>query len=116
MSRLRTNSLAMIGAFLAQAVFVFLQMKILTHWMPRAEFGLFSAVLASGALLSGLAELGFPVVLVRYGSKFEAEGRPDAVLGLVGLALRRGRPAASLERVSQSALQKLRAQQSVAPR
>ncbi|WP_293844633.1 septal ring lytic transglycosylase RlpA family protein [Sphingopyxis sp.] len=30
--------------------------------------------------------------------------------------LRRGRPAASLERVSQSALQKLRAQQSVAPR
>lgn len=88
MSRLRTNSLAMIGAFLAQAVFVFLQMKILTHWMPRAEFGLFSAVLASGALLAGLAELGFPVVLVRYGSKFEAEGRPDAVLGLVGLALR----------------------------
>ena len=88
MSRLRTNTLAMIGSFLSQAIFVFLQMKILTHWMPREEFGLFSAVFAAGALLSGLAELGFPVVLVRYGAKFEAEGRPNAVLGLVTLALR----------------------------
>lgn len=88
MSRLRTNTLAMIGAFLSQALFVFLQMKILTHWMPRAEFGLFSAVFASGALLSGLAELGFPVVLVRYGAKFEAEGRPNAVQALLALALR----------------------------
>jgi O-antigen/teichoic acid export membrane protein len=77
----------MAGSFLTQAVFVFLQIKILTHWLDPAEYGLFSAVFAFGALLSSFAELGFSVVLTRYGAKFDAEGRPEDLAGLLKLAV-----------------------------
>lgn len=89
MTRLRTNALAMVGAFLSQAIFVFLQMKILTRWMPQTEFGLFSAVFAFGAILAAIVELGWPLVLIRFGAKFDAEGRPRALrrLLLIGIAL-----------------------------
>ena len=33
MTRIRSNTIAMGGTFVVQAVFVFLQIKILTHWM-----------------------------------------------------------------------------------
>lgn len=106
MTRVRANTLAMAGVFVTQATFVFLQIKLLTHWLDPDRFGLFSSVFAFGALLGSVSELGFSVVLVRYGAKFAAEGRPadlgrllraavglwlaaGAVLGLLLLALAR---------------------------
>lgn len=87
MTRIRTNALAMGGTFLVQALFVFLQVKLLTRYLPPAEFGLYSSVFALGALLAGFAELGFSVVLPRYGAKYEAERRPAAFPKLVGAAV-----------------------------
>lgn len=87
MTRVRSNALAMAGTFLVQAGFVFIQIKILTRLLTPAEFGLFSSVFALGALLGSLCELGFSVVLVRYGPKFEAEGRPEAVTRLLHTAV-----------------------------
>jgi O-antigen/teichoic acid export membrane protein len=87
MTRIRTNAIAMGGTFLVQAIFVFLQVKLLTRYLEPAEFGLYSTVFALGALLASFAELGFSVVLPRYGAKYEAEGRPSAFPRLVGAAI-----------------------------
>lgn len=87
MTRVRSNTLAMAGTFVVQAVFVLLQIKILTHWLTPGEFGLFASVFALGVLLGSLADLGFSVVLVRYGAKFDAEGRPTALADLLRLGL-----------------------------
>jgi O-antigen/teichoic acid export membrane protein len=87
MTRVRTNALAMGGTFLVQAGFVFLQVKLLTRYLEPAEFGLYSSIFALGALLAAFAELGFSVVLPRYGARFEAEGRPAAFPKLVGAAI-----------------------------
>ncbi len=87
MTRVRSNAFAMTGTFVIQAVFVFAQIKILTHWLDPTQFGLFSSVFAMGALLGGVAELGFSVVMVRYGAKFEAEERPGAIVDLLKTAL-----------------------------
>jgi len=86
-TRVRSNTFAMAGTFVIQAVFVFAQIKILTHWLDPTQFGLFSSIVALGALLGGVAELGFAVVIVRYGPKFEAEGRPGALTDLLKGAL-----------------------------
>jgi O-antigen/teichoic acid export membrane protein len=86
-TRVRSNTLAMAGTFLVQACFVFLQIKILTHWLTPGQFGLFASVYALGALLGSVAELGFSVVLVRYGAKFDAEGRLAALADLLKLAI-----------------------------
>jgi O-antigen/teichoic acid export membrane protein len=75
MTRVRSNALAMGGVYVTQAIFVLLQIKILTHWLAPGLFGLFSSISALGALLGSLAEAGFSVVLIRYGAKYEAEGR-----------------------------------------
>jgi O-antigen/teichoic acid export membrane protein len=87
MTRVRSNALAMVGTFLIQGGFVFLQVKLLTHWLTPAEFGLYSSIFALGALLGSLAELGFSVVLVRYGAKFDAENRLGALRRLLHVAI-----------------------------
>ncbi|HEX7877886.1 MAG TPA: lipopolysaccharide biosynthesis protein, partial [Candidatus Eisenbacteria bacterium] len=88
MTRIRANMLAMAGTFLVQAFFVIVHVKLLTRWLTPAEFGLYSSVFALGAVLGSLAELGFSVVLPRYGATFEATGRPAAYRRLVWTAVR----------------------------
>jgi len=87
-TRIRKNALAMGSTFIVQASFVVLHVKLLTHWLDPDEFGLYSSVFALGAVLSSMAELGFSVVLPRYGATFEAAGRPGAYRGIVWSAVR----------------------------
>jgi O-antigen/teichoic acid export membrane protein len=88
MTRIRANVLAMGGTFLVQAFFVVVHVKLLTRWLTATEFGLYSSIFALGAVLGSLAELGFSVVLPRYGATFEAAGRPAAFRRLVWTAVR----------------------------
>lgn len=87
MTRLRANAMAMGGTYVVQALFVVLHVKLLTRWLTPDQFGLYSSVFALGSVLSGLAELGFSVVLPRYGATMEAAGRPRAFRRLVWSAV-----------------------------
>jgi O-antigen/teichoic acid export membrane protein len=87
-TRVRSNFLAMGGTFLVQAFFVIVHVKLLTHWLTATEFGLYSSVFALGAVLASMAELGFGVVLPRYGATLEAAGRPRTYRRLVWTAVR----------------------------
>ncbi len=88
MSRIRTNTLSLGTSFFVTAIFAFLQVKILTNFLDQDAVGLWSAVLAVGALLGTLSELGLPQVLVRYGAKFDAEGRLARLSALFAFSLR----------------------------
>ena len=88
MSRIRTNTLALGTSFFVTAALAFLQVKILTNYLSQASVGVWSAVLASGALLATLSELGLPQVLVRYGAKYDAEGRLARLSRLLTFALK----------------------------
>jgi O-antigen/teichoic acid export membrane protein len=74
-SRIRANTLALATSFFATAFFAFVQIKILTVYLDQGSVGVWSALVAVGALLATLSELGLPYVLVRYGAKYDAEGR-----------------------------------------
>ncbi len=88
MSRIRTNTLALGSSFFVTAVLAFLQVKIITNFLGQEAVGVWSAVLAVGALLGTLSELGLPQVLVRYGAKYDAEGRLARLGKLLFFSLR----------------------------
>ncbi len=75
MSRIRANTLSLGISFFATAILAFVQVKLLTNYLDQTSVGVWSAVTAVGALLAALSELGLPQVLVRYGAKFDVEGR-----------------------------------------
>jgi O-antigen/teichoic acid export membrane protein len=75
MSRIRANTVALAISFFTTALFSFLQIKIITNALDQTSVGVWSAIVAVGALLASFSELGLPWVLVRYGAKFDAEHR-----------------------------------------
>ncbi len=87
-SRIRTNMLSLGASFFFTAALAFLQVKILTNFLDQDSVGVWSAVLAVGALLGTLSELGLPQVLVRYGAKFDAERRLSRLSDLFAFSLR----------------------------
>ena len=88
MSRIRTNTMALGMSFFVTAALAFLQVKIITNYLDKTSVGVWSAMLAVGALLATLSELGLPQVLVRYGAKFDAEGRMPRLSLLLTFALK----------------------------
>jgi len=87
-TRIRTNTLALGSSFFFTAFLAFLQVKILTNSLDQTSFGVWSAVVAVGALLASVSEMGLPWTLVRYGAKFGAEGRTARLASLYAFALR----------------------------
>lgn len=75
MSRIRTNTFALATSFFVTAFLAFLQVKIVTNYLDRDAVGVWSAVIAVGAVLTAFSQMGLPWVLVRYGAKYDAEGR-----------------------------------------
>ena len=75
MSRIRTNTFALGTSFFVTAFFSFLQVKIITNFLDQNSVGVWAAVIAVGAVLGSFSEVGLPWVLVRYGAKYDAEGR-----------------------------------------
>ena len=75
MSRIRTNTIALGTSFFATAFLAFIQVKIITNFLDQGSVGIWSAVIAIGALLTSVSEMGLPWVLVRYGAKYDAENR-----------------------------------------
>ena len=75
MSRIRANTLALTTSFFVTAFLAFIQVKIVTNYLDKDSVGVWSALIAVGAVLTAFSQLGLPFVLVRYGAKFDAEGR-----------------------------------------
>lgn len=88
MSRIRTNTAALTVSFFATAAFYFVQLKIITNFLSQTQVGAWTAVTATALLLIPFAELGMAQVLVRYGAKYEAEGRAGRLVGLFVLSLK----------------------------
>jgi len=88
LSRIRTNALALAGSFFSTAFLAFLQVKIITNYLDRTEVGIWSTVIAVGALCATLSENGLPMVLVRFGAKYDAEGRLPRLFKLWWFAVR----------------------------
>jgi O-antigen/teichoic acid export membrane protein len=74
-SRIRANTLALTTSFFVTAFLAFIQVKIVTNYLDKDAVGVWSALVAVGAVLTAFSQLGLPFVLVRYGAKFDAEGR-----------------------------------------
>ena len=81
--RLRTNTAALLASFVGTAVLVVLQFKIISLNMDQAAVGVWSMLFASGAMLGTLSELGLPVVLLRFGARFDAVGNPGRLKALL---------------------------------
>lgn len=88
MSRIRANALALSTSFFTTAFFSFVQVKIITNALDQGSVGMWSAVVAVGALLATFSELGLPWVMLRYGAKFDAEGRLPRLFLLWKFAIR----------------------------
>ncbi|NNF06496.1 MAG: lipopolysaccharide biosynthesis protein [Candidatus Eisenbacteria bacterium] len=88
MSRIRANTVALGLSFFVTAIMAFVQVKILTNFLPESKFGAWVTLVGVGALLGTLSELGLPQVLIRYGAKYDAENRLKRLQSLHAFALR----------------------------
>jgi len=53
LSRIRTNTLALAASFFITAFLAFLQVKIITNFLDQGSVGIWSAVIAVGAVIRG---------------------------------------------------------------
>gem|GEM_PF-625576 len=88
MSRIRANTIALGVSFVGTALLAFLQVKILTNHLAPDRFGAWVTMVGVGALLGTLTELGLPQVIIRYGAKYDAEGRLARLRKLRSFALK----------------------------
>lgn len=86
MSRLVRNTSAVAAAFVANTLLSFLQIKLLTGYFSQADLGEYSATVAIGAILSVLAQVGLPTVVLRFTAKYDALGQPARIGRLLLLA------------------------------
>ncbi|MGD8394497.1 MAG: lipopolysaccharide biosynthesis protein, partial [Candidatus Eiseniibacteriota bacterium] len=86
MSRIARNTTAVTAAFAANTTLSFLQVKLLTRWLPQAELGEYFATVALGALISVLAQIGLPMVVLRFTAKYDALEDVERIRRLVRFA------------------------------
>src|SRR4029450_5255312 len=79
MSRLARNTSAVATAFVATTLLSFVQIKLLTHFLSQDALGEYSAAFAIGALVSVLAQIGLPVVVLRFTPKHDALHSPERI-------------------------------------
>ncbi len=86
MSRIVRNTTAVSAAFVTNTILSFLQIKLLTHWLPQTELGEYFATVALGALISVLAQIGLPMVVLRFTAKYDALNDLRRIVRLVWFA------------------------------
>lgn len=86
MSRIVRNTSAVAAAFATNTVLSFLQIKLLTRFFTQAALGEYSATYAIGAIVSVLAAIGLPTVVLRYTAKYDALGAVSRIRRLLTLA------------------------------
>ena len=79
MSRIARNTSAVGTAFVVTTLLSFVQIKLLTHFLTQDALGEYSAAFAIGALVSVLAQVGLPVVVLRFTAKYDALGAPERI-------------------------------------
>ncbi len=86
MTRIVKNTTAVGLAFLCNTVLTFVQIKLLTAFMAKSQLGEYSTTMAIGALVSVFAQLGLPMVVVRFVAKYDALGDHRRLSQLLWLA------------------------------
>src|SRR5512139_3199819 len=86
MSRIVRNASAVAAAFATNTVLSFLQIKLLTRYLTQSALGEYSATYAIGAIVSVVAALGLPTVVLRYTAKYDALGAFARIRRLLTLA------------------------------
>ncbi len=86
MSRIVRNTSAVAAAFATNTLLSFLQIKLLTRYFTQAALGEYSATFAIGAIVSVLAAVGLPTVVLRYTAKYDALGEVGRIRRLLALA------------------------------
>ncbi len=86
MSRIVRNTSAVAAAFATNTVLSFLQIKLLTRFLSQSALGEYSATFAIGAIVSVLAAVGLPTVVLRYTAKYDALGAVHRIARLLLLA------------------------------
>jgi polysaccharide transporter, PST family len=87
MLRVARNTSAVGAAFVTGTLLSFLQIKLLTRYLTQDELGEYSTCFALGAILSVLAQIGLPVVVMRFTAKYDALAARVRIRRLVGFAL-----------------------------
>jgi O-antigen/teichoic acid export membrane protein len=85
MSRIVRNISAVGAAFVSNTLLTFLQIKLLTRHLPQSELGEYFATAAIGAIVSVLAQVGLPAVVLRFTAKYDALGQPGRIRRLLAL-------------------------------
>jgi len=86
MSRIVRNTSAVAAAFATNTILSFLQIKLLTRYLTQSALGEYSATSAIGAIVSVVAALGLPTVILRYTAKYDALGAGARIRRLLMLA------------------------------
>jgi O-antigen/teichoic acid export membrane protein len=86
MSRIARNTSAVGTAFVVTTLLSFVQIKLLTRYLSQDALGEYSAAFALGALVSVLAQVGLPAVVLRFTAKYDALGSPARIRRLFGFA------------------------------
>jgi len=86
MSRIARNTSAVATAFVVTTLLSFVQIKLLTRYLTQDALGEYSAAFAIGALVSVLAQVGLPVVVLRFTAKYDALGAPERIRRLFQFA------------------------------
>jgi len=86
MSRFVRNISAVAAAFVASTLLTFLQIKLITRYLPQSAVGEYSATVAIGAIVSVLAQIGLPTVVLRFTAKYDALEAPSRIGRLLALS------------------------------
>ena len=86
MSRIARNTSAVATAFVVTTLLSFVQIKLLTRYLSQDALGEYSAAFAIGALVSVLAQLGLPAVVLRFTAKYDALQAPERIRSLFRFA------------------------------
>ena len=86
MSRIARNTQALAAAFVVTTLLSFVQIKLLTRYLSQDALGEYSAAFAIGALVSALAAIGLPAVVMRFTAKYDALRAPERIRTLARFA------------------------------
>jgi O-antigen/teichoic acid export membrane protein len=85
--RVLRNTIALYASFGGNLVFSFVQLKILSAYLPKDPLGLLFALQGIALIVAEASKLGFPLTFARYLPKFEAELDSDKARGLLALGI-----------------------------
>ena len=85
--RVLRNTVALYASFGGNLIFAFVQLKILSLYLPKDPLGLLFALQGIVLIIAEAAKAGFPMTFARYLPKYEAEGGQAKANGLMAFGI-----------------------------